>query len=124
MSLELTFGSPLIHVSKGVKRLHMIIPGWAQYVDLNTLDMESRNEDVLGQIMQNHPDLDAYVEDQPYVSGIVHVFPEFLHKCTVPVQIRSYYGFTAYGSYVDYSFEDLTRVWKRVIPIYQREVRE
>lgn len=74
-------------VLNGIKYLNEHHPGWLSRIDLDTLDLKSCQDCVLGQ-----------------------VFGEYCYPSPLEVQFNANHGFTA--SLTNYDYFHLNRVWK------------
>src|SRR5258708_40306755 len=88
-------------VARGAALLDEKMPGWAEHIDLDTLNLASSCRCVLGQL---HPNLEA--PDDAYLDGLNHL--------DVSTTDDSGYGFDT-SDEDDDEYERLTTTWRELI---------
>lgn len=105
-------------VARGVALLDEKLPGWAQQIDLDRLDLGNTCNCILGQGFEGHPDVDMkdWVVTSPFDIGVRELFaaamPDQDHERAARV-----HGFDAVSEpgYTAQEYAALTTEWKRVI---------
>jgi hypothetical protein len=99
-------------VCRGVRFLDEHVPGWEHEIDLDTLDLDSTERCVLGQL---------WLAGHPRARARGNAYVKMLTLLKLPAEVASSFGFdtesddTEDDTYDDDLYDRLTKAWKRVI---------